>query len=215
MGTELAKTETIESSPTLDLELSQLIHYSDHGHIELLTQELFPLTSAKFPDLFVTYYKLACANRSGSLFRIWRNSTTEEERENALKQMAQLNAKASEKKFSENDGVEAVSVPFWMNDQEREGLRYAVWLGDDEVINPANFPSLLGVREAIIKELKVDTLQHRINRLGEQLNARKKTLSLLNLGVTEDQICGEIRQTINALFQKQTGFLAIHKPDIA
>lgn len=189
-------------------ELSLLREFVRDGLHEAIIPKNFPTLSDKFSDFLVAQECDALGSRQSLLYRILRTSPEDDKQQQKfLKQLAIVNSKLGDTSFSsdDNDEIKTPSL-FWMSSEEREGLRTLVWIGDDEAINPTNFPSLTFVDEKVVNEIRAYAIKNRINRLTDSLGSRRQGMGIKRSDA-DNSILKNMQRDIDDLLSKQSGLL--------
>ncbi len=189
----------------LDGELSLLRRISESGLYEVINSENFPKLFSTSPDFLTLHIMDAISNRVSFLNRVLHNSTNDETREATLNQIAVVTSYCNEQNFI-NKSPKKITPTLWMYDNERENLKYVIWLGDHNAINMNNFPSLLNIDPKIVNSMRAEAVQNRINKLHELKNNRTKFTGYS--GVNQiDELVKSLDDTIKELGLLRDGFL--------
>jgi len=141
------------------------------------------------------------------LYRGLRNASgVDELKEIILDEMALIRNEMRGIKFcrSDNEKSNFTFNPFWMSNEEREGLFAAIRLGAYEAINTLNYPALDSISRQEVNELKCMAISERLIRL-ETIKGQRKTSLQGFVGIMSDQdpIIGDINSKIKKLLSLQ------------
>jgi hypothetical protein len=199
----------LEKNPhlaSIEEELDHLRLFTQAGLYEFITPEFFPFLSQNAPDYLTLQVMDSLGNRTSTLYRAFRNAPTSEEKESILSQMNLANDRWKSFNFVETSESNAIHNLAWMNDQEREGLKMMIWIGDIDAINIENYPSLVGVDPEIVNEIRAEALKSRKVRIVDILLSRKQAMGLLSIS-TKDSLTVELENRLKDLLVDENQLL--------